>query len=91
FPTAFYTNTVTLTETGPEIGPNGFVDYTPTANQPGFVPGFNVTYNFISDPTPVPEPASLGLLALGAVGVGLAARKRSRRRTAVAITGDATT
>jgi len=33
-----YTNTVTLLEMGVE-GNNGIV-YTPTANQPGFVPGF---------------------------------------------------
>jgi hypothetical protein len=76
FPTARYTNIVTLIEVGPE-GNNG-VTYTPTANQPGFVAGFGVTYNIQSDVTTVPEPAS-GLLV--AIGSGLMLVKRRCRRT----------
>jgi hypothetical protein len=55
-------------ELGPE-GDNGFV-YTPTANQPGFVLGFSVTYDIISD-APVPEPTT-ALLVLPANGPDLA-------------------
>ncbi|MEP6753976.1 MAG: hypothetical protein ABJA67_00630 [Chthonomonadales bacterium] len=81
FPQSRYTNVVFVTETGPEAGPNGFV-YTPTANQPGFVAGFNVTYNIISDPgVSVPEPGSVTLLlGLAVPGTALAFR-RLRRRT----------
>jgi len=42
FPTAFYTNTLTVNEVGPE-GNNGFT-YTPAAGQPGFVTFNTVTY-----------------------------------------------
>jgi hypothetical protein len=82
FPTALYTNTVSLVETGPEAGPNGFFNYTPTANQPGFVPGFEVTYNFTSDARAVPEPASF-VMAGTAVLVGLGyAWRRHRAKVA---------
>ncbi len=76
-PTAFFTNVVTLAEVGPE-GSNGAF-YTPTANQPGFVPGFAVTYHFISD-SAVPEPATwaMMLIGFGAVGVTLRRRKRTQ-------------
>jgi hypothetical protein len=60
-PTAFYANTLVLPEVGSEDHVNG-ATYTPTANQPGFIPGFNVTYDITSD---VPEPGSLALLATG--------------------------
>jgi hypothetical protein len=71
---AFNTNVLTFLEVGPE-GNNGLV-YTPTAGQPGFVPGFNVTYTFSSD-TPIPEPATAGLMVLGG-GLILVARLRRR-------------
>jgi hypothetical protein len=76
FPTVLYTNTVTQLEIGPE-GNNGLV-YTPTENQPGFVDGFAVSYNIISDNEVVPEPASISLFVLA--GGLLLARKRFMKR-----------
>jgi hypothetical protein len=40
-----YTNVVTILEVGPEANNGAF--YTPTANQPGFVPGFTVQYHYL--------------------------------------------
>jgi hypothetical protein len=71
FPTSLYTNVVTVTEAGPE-GSNGFL-YTPNSDQPGFVPGFTVSYNIMSD-SGVPEPASAALM-LVAAGSFLAGRR----------------
>jgi hypothetical protein len=73
-PSSFYTNTATLPEVGPEEGPNGAI-YTPTANQPGFLPGFAVTYVFISDGA-VPEPATWAMMIVGFGAIGLAFRSR---------------
>jgi hypothetical protein len=56
FPTAFYSNIVT------RLDDASF--YTPNASQPGFVPGFSVTYQI------VPEPASLISLVIGSVTFG---------------------
>jgi hypothetical protein len=70
-PAALYTNIVTVTEIGPE-GSNGFL-YTPNSDQPGFVPGFAVTYNLISD-SDAPEPASAALMLIAA-GSFLAGRR----------------
>jgi len=67
FPTSFYANTFTVLELDEEVF------YIPSAGQPGYVPGFSVTYHFLSDDTQgagVPEPstAALVLIAFGVVG-----------------------
>jgi len=73
FPTLLYTNALSLVESGPEAGPNGQFGYTPTADQPGFVPSFSVTYSFLSDAagTAVAEPTPLMLItaALAALAI----------------------
>lgn len=77
FPTANYTNTLLLTEVGPE-GANG-ITYTPTAGQPGFITGAGgpVTYKITSDA--VPEPASVLLVACAAGLIWLKLRRRKAR------------
>src|SRR5215471_8297285 len=57
-PIAFYTNTVTLAEIALGGGQSGAA-YTPNAGQPGFVPGFAVSYMFISD---TPEPGTIAMM-----------------------------
>jgi hypothetical protein len=82
FPTLQYANALFVTEAGPELGPNGFT-YTPTANQPGFVPGFGVTYVIQSDPLSVPEPSVMLLFSAGALVVGIgSARSFIKQRAA---------
>jgi len=76
-PSGFYTNTVTLLE-----GPGGVTLYTPTAGQPGFIAGFGVTYDIISDTAAAtPEPGAVALFgSMGLSGVALLARRRKLAR-----------
>jgi hypothetical protein len=67
-PGAFYPNTASMVE-----GYNGAV-YTPGPNDPGFVPGFDVTYHIITD---VPEPGAVAFFAgIGLSGAAILHRKR---------------
>jgi hypothetical protein len=73
-PTLLYTNFVIIPEVGMEGGGDGAI-YTPRVGQPGFVPGFAVTYNLISDSPAVPEPTTMLLLGTGLIVVGSRLRK----------------
>ena len=73
-PGASYTNVVSIAEVGPEGNNSAF--YTPADGQPGFVPGFTVSYHFISDATAIPEPGTLGLLGAGLLGLAGAIRRK---------------
>lgn len=75
-------NAVQLAEVGPE-GNNG-ASYTPTANQPGFSPFFNITYHFISDASGVPEPGTWATMICGFGAMGIAMRRRRRKTLAIA-------
>lgn len=66
-PGSFYANTISLTEV------NGRVFYHPDVGQPGYVPGFDVAYNILSD---VPEPAAWALMLIGFGVLGAAARRQ---------------
>lgn len=78
FPSAFYTNTFSAFEVGPE-GSNGFT-YTPLAGQPGFVTGAAgpVTYIIQSDTVAAPEPSTIVLMLTGLTGLGGVAMRRRR-------------
>ncbi len=54
FPSSANGQFVFATESGAPDG--GWVDYTPTSVQPGYVPGMAVTYHFVSE---VPEPSAM--------------------------------
>lgn len=53
------------------------LSYTPTEDQPGFVEGFSVTYNFKSDLETVPDAGTTA----GLLGLGLASLLALARRT----------
>ena len=80
FPIARYPNVVRLLEAdigGGQIG----LHYTPTENQPGFVPGFGVTYHAISDgeAARVPEPITTTLLGIGLAGIAVSRRRQPKQ------------
>jgi hypothetical protein len=65
FPASSYANFINLFESLA-----GDLFYSPTAGQPGFVPGFSVTYHIISDGVTVPETgATLPILGCGVAGL----------------------
>lgn len=76
-PSMFYPNVIHIAEIGD--GTNSGAFYTPGPFDPGFIPGFNVRYTFISDgtgPTPVtPEPSSFMLFTAGVLGVMTGVRR----------------
>jgi hypothetical protein len=76
-PTALYANTFTALETLLPGGSSGII-YTPSSTQPGFVPGFSVTYQIVSD-TPEPATVSLFLVAGGALLMGSRLRRLRTR------------
>jgi hypothetical protein len=77
-PTRIYSNVLSVQEITLGPGVEGVI-YTPSAGQPGFIPGFSVRYTLISN---VPEPGSLVLGGLVSV-IGLALVRFRRRRLAV--------
>ena len=82
-PQGAYDNTVNLRETGIEgVGDGAF--YTPTANQPGYVAGKNITYLFVSD-SAVPEPATWAMMLLGFGAIGFAVRRQRKAKGGVAL------
>ncbi len=70
-PSGAYTNIVSLFETAA-----GDIFYTPGSAQPGFVPGFSVSYHFISS---APEGGSTLLLLLAAATVLFLLQRRHAR------------
>ena len=75
-PSGRYTNLLTFAEVTLPSGAIG-LQYTPTSTQPGFVPGFAVSYDIISD---VPEPGSLSFTVTAGVLL-LAGRRWLDRRS----------
>jgi hypothetical protein len=75
FPTANYTNTLSISE-----GPTGAI-YTPVTGEPGFVAGSAgpVTYDLTSLAADVPEPSTWAMMILGFAGVGFMAYRRKSK------------
>jgi hypothetical protein len=74
----YYANTVTIPERGltAEIPPEWVgALYHPSTGMPGYVPGFDVEYEFISE---MPEPSTWGMMLLGFAGLGYAGYRRAR-------------
>lgn len=70
-PTSFYPNALGLLEVWSNN--TSSVLYTPDPGQPGYVPGFSVTYDIISD---TPEPATILLLGSSLLGAAVVLRRR---------------
>jgi hypothetical protein len=72
FPTANYTNTLSISESL-----TGAI-YTPVSGEPGFVSGSAgpVTYDLTSLAADVPEPSSWAMMLLGFAGIGFMAYRR---------------
>jgi hypothetical protein len=77
-PGAFYANTITINEVGPE-GANGAF-YTPGPGQPGFDPAAAHSFSFVSDGT-VPEPSAVVLLATVFMLLAVVIHRRVSRAT----------
>ncbi len=60
---------------GPEVGgypDGGWVDYTPTSTQPGYIDGLNMTYHIVSE---IPEPSTLTIAGMSLLFALRMARK----------------
>jgi PEP-CTERM motif len=76
----FYPDTVILPEVGltAEIPPEWLgAYYHPSTGMPGYVPGFNVEYQLISEM--IPEPSTWAMMLLGFAGLGYAGHRTLRK------------
>jgi hypothetical protein len=75
FPTANYTNTLSISESL-----TGAI-YTPVSGEPGFVAGSAgpVTYDLTSLAADVPEPSTWAMMLLGFAGIGFMAYRRKSK------------
>jgi hypothetical protein len=76
-PGALYTNVANVNE-----DLKGFISYHPGDGQPGFVPGFDVSYRLFSEGVAntggVPEPGTWALMLVGFATAGAVVRSRRR-------------
>jgi hypothetical protein len=72
-PSSFYENTLTVLEDETE-GPITF-SYDPLPGQPGFVPGFTVTYGVVPQVPEVPEPPGMAIFAVALAYLAVIRRK----------------